>query len=194
LEFLLIMALAIFDLDNTLLRGDSDHAWGEFLIQQGIVDAHTYQARNDAFYADYLRGELDILAYLAFALEPLSRLPATQLAELQQQFMNRVVADMFQPKASKLLAQHRQAGDYLLIITATNRFVTQPIADALGVDDLLASEPEFIDGRYTGKATGIPCYRDGKVSRLKQWLVDNPFELRAVALDQGWPIISLREA
>lgn len=171
------MALAIFDLDNTLLNGDSDHAWGEFLIQQGIVDPATFKARNDAFYADYQRGELDINAYLAFALEPASRLTSDELLTLQQRFLADIIQPMLLPKAHALLAQHRQQGDYLLIITATNRIVTQPIADLLGVDDLLASEAEYRDGRYTGQPTGIPCYQHGKVDRLHTWLAENPFSL-----------------
>lgn len=171
------MALAIFDLDNTLLGGDSDHAWGEFLIQQGIVDSAAFKARNDAFYADYQRGELDIMAYLTFALEPASRLSSDELHALQQRFLADVIQPMLLPKAQALLGQHRQQGDYLLIITATNRIVTQPIADLLGVDSLLASEAEYLDGRYTGQPTGIPCYQHGKVERLHSWLADNPFSL-----------------
>lgn len=164
------MALAIFDLDNTLLGGDSDHAWGEFLVEKGIVDASFYRKQNDHFYELYKQSRLDIMEYLAFALEPLTRFSMQELAELHQQFMTSHIAPMRQKKADQLLAKHRDQGDYLLIITATNRFITGPIAEALGVDDILASDPEIEDGRYNGKVSGTPCYQDGKVERLQAWL------------------------
>lgn len=172
------MALAIFDLDNTLLNGDSDHAWGEFLIQNKIVDSATYKSRNDQFYADYKRGELDIFAYLEFALEPLTRFSNEELAKLHQQFMADSVSKMRLQKADALLQKHRDQGDFLLIITATNKFVTGPIGKALGVDDLLASDPEIIEGVYTGKVAGIPCYQEGKVSRLNHWLEGKHYTLQ----------------
>lgn len=172
------MALAIFDLDNTLIAGDSDHAWGEFLIEQGHVDPGSYKRANDAFYQDYLRGELDIYAYQRFALEPLARFTPEQLNQLHQQFMALKIKPIMLPKAAELLAKHRQAGDFLLIITATNRFVTGPIAELLGVDDILATEPEQRDGRYTGNLVGTPCYQAGKVVRLNQWLETNAFDLK----------------
>lgn len=164
------MALAIFDLDHTLLNGDSDHAWGEFLVEKGIVDASFYRKQNDHFYELYKQSRLDIMEYLAFALEPLTRFSMQELAELHQQFMTSHIAPMRQKKADQLLAKHRDQGDYLLIITATNRFITGPIAEALGVDDILASDPEIEDGRYNGKVSGTPCYQDGKVKRLQAWL------------------------
>lgn len=171
------MALAIFDLDHTLLNGDSDHAWGEFLVQQGIVDESFYRKQNDHFYELYKQSRLDIMEYLAFALEPLTHYNLDQLSELHQQFMASHVAPMRQKKADALLAKHRNNGDFLLIITATNRFITEPIAKALGVDDILATDPEIIDNRYTGKVAGIPCYQDGKVKRLQSWLEKNHHDL-----------------
>ncbi|MEH6470679.1 MAG: HAD family hydrolase [Halopseudomonas sp.] len=171
------MALAIFDLDNTLLGGDSDHAWGEFLVEQGLVEPDRYQQANDGFYQDYLRGELDIYAYQAFALEPLTHFEPEQLSQLHQQFMQLKIVPMMLDKATELLQQHRQAGDFILIITATNRFVTGPIAEHLGVDDILATEPELIDGRYTGQLIGTPCYQEGKVVRLNQWLEERDHDL-----------------
>ena len=164
------MSLAIFDLDNTLLNGDSDHAWGEFLVQQGIVDGAHYKATNDDFYRRYQEGCLDIHAYLEFSLQPLTQHSKDQLDKWHQQFMQTMIAPMRLAKADELLAKHRAAGDFLLIITATNAFVTRPIARWLGVDDILATEPEFINGAYTGKINGIPCFREGKVKRLQQWL------------------------
>ncbi|WP_421868654.1 HAD family hydrolase [Motiliproteus sp.] len=171
------MALAIFDLDNTLIAGDSDHAWGEFLVEQGLVDAEQYKEANDRFYLDYQRGQLDIYAYQAFALEPLTRWSAEQLAQLHDQFMQQKIAPIMLDQAKALLQKHRDAGDFLLIITATNRFVTGPIAELLGVDDMLATEPEVIDGRYTGELVGTPCFQDGKVERLNQWLAERDHEL-----------------
>jgi HAD superfamily hydrolase (TIGR01490 family) len=162
--------LAIFDLDNTLIAGDSDHAWGEFLVDNGIVDKVKYKQANDRFYADYERGELDIHAYLTFSLEPLTQFDASQLANLHQQFMRDKIDPMRLTKAEQLLQQHRAQGDYLLIITSTNLFITQPIADSLRVDHILATEAEIINGLYTGNIIGTPCYQEGKITRLRQWL------------------------
>ena len=164
------MALALFDLDNTLLGGDSDHAWGEFLCQKGIVDTAAYREANDRFYAAYQAGTLDIRAYLAFALTPLVGEDPATLAAWHHDFMREHIAPMRLPKADALLNKHRQQGDTLLIITATNRFVTGPIAQWLGVDNLLATEPAMQDGRYTGAVDGVPCFREGKVTRLNAWL------------------------
>lgn len=166
------MSLAIFDLDHTLLSGDSDHAWGEFLVRQQIVDPSHYQRQNDHFFAQYQQGTLDIHEYLAFALEPLTRFSVQELDLLHRQFMREYIQPMRQYKADALLRQHRERGDFLLIITATNRFITAPIARALGVDDLLATDPELQGNRYTGRVKGVPCYREGKVERLRQWLED----------------------
>lgn len=164
------MALALFDLDNTLLGGDSDHAWGEFLCQKGIVDTTAYRDANDRFYAAYQAGTLDIRAYLAFALTPLVGEEPQTLAEWHSEFMRKHIAPMRLAKADALLDQHRRQGDTLLIITATNRFVTGPIAQWLGVDNLLATDPAMQDDRYTGAVDGIPCFREGKVTRLHTWL------------------------
>lgn len=171
------MTLAIFDLDNTLLNGDSDHAWGEFMVEQRLVDGEHYRQRNDEFYDAYKRGELVIEDYLAFALEPLSRLDTENLQRLHARFMADKVTPMRLPAAEALIARHRAQGHFLLIITATNRFVTGPIAQALGMDDLLATDPEFLDGRYTGRVAGIPCFREGKVARLQAWLASTGHSL-----------------
>lgn len=164
------MTLAIFDLDNTLLGGDSDHAWGQFLVDQGIVDSKTYQETNDYFFEQYQNGGMDIYEFLAFALKPLAEHSKQQLDAWHQQFMLQCINTMHLPKADKLLKKHRDQGDFLLIITATNLFVTGPIAKKLGVDDILATNPEFIDGAYTGKVAGTPCFQEGKVERLQDWL------------------------
>lgn len=165
-----ILSLAIFDLDNTLIAGDSDHAWGEFLVEQELVDAESFKQANDQFYEDYCRGELDIHAYLRFALTPLSRFSAEQLRELHAEFMQSKIDPIRLPKAEALIEKHRQNGDILLVITATNRFVTEPIVRAHNIDNLLASDGEMINGRYTGEPSGTPCFAEGKVLRLQQWL------------------------
>ena len=170
------MALAIFDLDNTLLGGDSDHAWGEFLIGKGIVDAAEYGAANDNFFKAYQDGSLDIRTYLQFALQPLTRFSLDALKQLHDEFMRTKIAPLRLPKADALLAQHRERGDFLLIITATNAFITRPIAHALGVDAILATEPEISGDRYTGGFIGTPCFREGKVVCLREWLRDNSFD------------------
>lgn len=164
------MTLAIFDLDNTLIGGDSDHAWGEFLCNNSYVDAAAYRQQNDAFYDDYCRGELDINAYQRFALAPLVGQSGTQLAQWHQEFMQEAIQPLWLEKSTLLLDKHKEQGDFLLIITATNRFITQAIAEHLGVDDLIATEPEIINGQYTGEISGTPCFQNGKIVRLQQWL------------------------
>lgn len=171
------MSLAIFDLDNTLLNGDSDHAWGEFLCRHGIVDEAEYRAANDRFYHLYQSGRLDIHEFLNFALRPLVSHTPEQLNRWHAAFMHECIEPMLLPKASALLAQHRAAGDFLLIITATNSFVTGPIAARLGVDALLATEPEKVGDRFTGRVAGIPCFQHGKVERLQRWLEDTGHSL-----------------
>lgn len=175
------MSLAIFDLDNTLLSIDSDHAWGEFLLEQGAVDAQAYREANDRFMADYEAGTLDIHAFLAVALRPLAENSPEQLTAWHQQFMASKIEPNILAKGEELLARHRARGDTLLIITATNRFITGPIAERLGVDHLIAVEPEVLDGRYTGRVSGTPSYREGKVRRLEEWLADKDH-----TLDGAW--------
>jgi HAD superfamily hydrolase (TIGR01490 family) len=169
--------LALFDLDNTLLGGDSDHAWGDWLCERGILDGATYKARNDAFYQDYLAGRLNITDYLNFTLDIFGRTEMAQLAAWHEQFMAECIEPIILPKGLALLDEHRAAGDKLVIITATNRFVTAPIAARLGVDTLLATECEMVDGRYTGRTTDVPCFKEGKVTRLNRWMQENGFTL-----------------
>lgn len=175
------MSLAIFDLDNTLLNGDSDVLWGQFLVDQGLVDPKYYERENLRFYEEYKAGTLDIMEFLAFSLKPLSEHDLDELNDLHRKFMAEKIETIMQPAAALLLQQHRDQGDFLLIITATNSFVTRPIAKALGVDDILATEPELLDGRYTGRVSGIPTFREGKVERLQQWLANSPHDL-----EQSW--------
>jgi HAD superfamily hydrolase (TIGR01490 family) len=162
------MRLALFDLDNTLLAGDSDFEWAQFLIGKGVLDREVYEAKNLKFYADYKAGTLDIHEFLAFQLKPLSRHPRRQLDLWHAEFMETKVRPMMLDAARKLIEHH--SGDLCAIITATNSFVTGPIAAAFGMDHLLATEPEDINGEFTGNASGTPCFREGKVERLKTWL------------------------
>ncbi|MGB5324016.1 MAG: HAD family hydrolase [Pseudomonadales bacterium] len=169
--------LAIFDLDNTLLGGDSDHAWGEFLIAEGRVEANRHRARNDAFYADYQNGALDIDAYLRFVLATVAGKTPAEIEPLLLRFVQQTIEPLRLPLADSLLDTHRARGDQLLIITATSEFITRPIADLLGVEALLASRAELVEGRYSGAPSGTPCYREGKVERLGEWLADKNFSL-----------------
>lgn len=175
------MTLAIFDLDNTLLAGDSDHAWGEFLVEESIVDAEEYRKANDRFYEEYLNGELDIMHYLSFALQPLARHDMQQLLTWREAFVEKKIRPMMQASATELLNSHRAQGHTLLIITATNRFVTEPVAELLGIEHLIATEPELVNGRYTGEVAGVPSFQDGKVQRLNDWL-----ESTGENLDGAW--------
>lgn len=165
--------LAIFDLDNTLIGGDSDHAFGQFLIGQGMVDVEHHTKVNDAFYEDYKSGNLDIIAYQRFALAPLVGLSVGELARLHQAFMQTVIHEMALPKARQLIEQHRALGHRLLVITATNRFVTAPIVAWLGIDDLIATEPSMsAEGEILGDVSGIPSFQEGKIQRLEAWLAE----------------------
>ncbi len=171
------MSLAIFDLDNTLLGGDSDYLWGQFLIEQGKVDGAIYERENQRFYDEYRAGTLDIQEFLVFMLRPLAAHPLAELLTWRAQFIEEKIRPILLPKALALLEQHRTAGDTLLIITATNCFITAPIAELLGVPHLLATEVEFIAGRYTGRPRGIPCFQHGKVERLDAWLAATGHDL-----------------
>ncbi|WP_186169626.1 HAD family hydrolase [Burkholderia gladioli] len=166
--------LALFDLDHTLIPTDSDHEWGRFMIKLGLVDAESFKRQNDRFYADYKAGTLDIHAYLAAALAPLAKHPRAQLDAWHEQYMQEVIRPAMLPAALKLVRRHREAGDLCCIVTATNAFVTRPIADAFGVETLIACEVETVDGHpasdLTGRATGVPSFREGKIARTEAWL------------------------
>ncbi len=164
------MSLAIFDLDNTLISDDSDFLWGQFLVDQGIVDKEQYEAANVKFYADYKQGKLDIVEFLQFSLAPLAKHQPEQLYQWRAQFIEEIIKPIQLKPAIRLVNKHRFKGDTVMIITATNRFVTEPIAKLFGIDILLATTPEFINGRYTGSFEGIPCFQGGKVDLLNQWL------------------------
>jgi len=174
---LIKMALALFDLDNTLLADDSDFLWGCFLVDKGLVDKSTYDVANKHFYQQYKQGTLDILEFLAFSLKPLTQYPREKLDVLHTEFMQKHIEPVMTEKGKKQIQFHRDKGDVTVIITATNSFVTSPIAKAFKVDDLIATEPEIIDGRYTGKVAGTPCFQQGKITRLKQWLQNTSHNL-----------------
>ena len=167
------MSLAIFDLDNTLISDDSDYLWGQFLVDQGIVDKNQYEEANAKFYEDYKLGKLDIVEFLHFSLAPLAKNDTEQLFKWRQQFVDEVIKPIQLKSAIRLVNKHRFKGDTVMVITATNRFVTEPIVKLFGIDILLATTPEFINGRYTGQFEGTPCFQQGKVTLLEEWLKDN---------------------
>lgn len=164
------MKLALFDLDNTLLPIDSDHGWSQFLINQGVLDRNEFEARNNQFYADYKAGTLNINEFLDFQLRPLRDNAYTSLAKWHAQFMAEVIVPNIKASALDLVKKHQADKAVCLIITATNSFITKPIASAFGIEHLIATEPEMINGEFTGKVSGLPSFREGKVTRLNQWL------------------------
>ena len=178
------MRLSLFDLDNTLLAGDSDFEWARFLIDRGVLDREVHEARNREFYEQYQAGTLDIHAFLDFQLRPLSRHPRAQLDAWHAQFMRERILPIVTPKARKLVARHLGEGGLVAIVTATNSFVTAPIAREFGVAHLIATEPEEADGEFTGRVYGIPCFREGKIARLEGWLAGRGLRWRDVT--ESW--------
>ena len=164
--------LALFDLDNTLLAGDSDYNWSLFLISEGLLDAKTHHDRNEQFYADYKNGCLNIVEFLKFQLTPLSQHKKAFLDELHLKYMQKIIRPMMTVKAQKLVDKHKAAGDLCIVITATNSFVTKPIATAYGIEHLIGSDPEMLNGEYTGSVVGVPSFQHGKVTRLNQFLAE----------------------
>ena len=175
------MNLAVFDPDHTLLDGDSDYLWGQFMVEQGLVDGPEYQRRNREFYLQYQAGTLDIQEFARFSMAPLAANDLDLLRRLRAQFVETRILPCVAPGARPLLARHRAAGDTLLITTATNRFVTEPIAVLFGVKHLLATDPEMRDGRYTGRLDGHANFREGKVIRLREWLASAPQRYEMIA-------------
>ena len=217
------MNLAIFDLDNTLLAGDSDYLWGEYLCEQGHIDAADHRERHLGFYEDYRAGRLDIHRFLDFQLQPLAGVELEVLHARRDEYLENKIRPIILDKARNLIEDHKQKGHELLIITATNDFLTRPIAELLGVDNLIATTAELVNGNYTGRHVGVPSYREGKVIRYNDWLdkhgikpretwfysdshndlpllhiVDHPVavdpdgNLKEIAVEKGWPVISLR--
>lgn len=216
------MRLAVFDLDHTLLAADSDFLWGQFLCDEGLVDREDYAEKNRRFYADYAAGQLDVEAFYRFSLAPLALKSIAEWQPLRDRFLRELIAPVVAPLAPALLERHRAAGDTLLITTATHRFITEPIAALLGIEHLLATEPEVLDGRLTGRLLRAN-FQAGKVESLRQWIASQPEPvthvaaysdsrndipllasadeaiavdpdpvLREEAMRRGWPVISLR--
>lgn len=164
------MALAIFDLDNTLLHGDSDYLWGTFLTERGIVDGEEFERENERFYREYKEGVLDIYEFLRFSFRSLRDNEPKDLERWRQEFLCEKIDPIILPQARELVEHHRDLGDDLLIVTATNEFVTSPIAERLSIPNLIATVPAQSNGRYTGDVAGIPSFQEGKVERLLDWL------------------------
>lgn len=167
------MSLAIFDLDNTLLADDSDYLWGQFLVDQGIVDGNYYAEENERYYQQYKQGQLDIFEFLNFALKPLADNSMHDLLQWRTQFIKEVITPILLPAAQELIRIHKQQGDTILVITATNQFVTEPIVNLYGITHLIATTPELKNNQFTGKVEGAPCFQEGKVTRLQQWLQEH---------------------
>jgi len=172
------MALALFDLDNTLLAGDSDYLWGEFLTEQGVVDAELYARENQRFYDEYKKGTLNIHEFQSFSQQPLVSNSLETMLTLREQFLSEKIQPIMSKASFGLIEKHKQLGDTLVVITATNSFITQPITSNFGIEHLIATEPEIVDGKYTGKIDGIPCFQEGKVARLNQWMKEHQHNLK----------------
>lgn len=172
------MALALFDLDETLIAGDSDYEWGSHLVSIGKVDAEHYANENERFYEEYLAGTLDVYEFLNFALQPLANNSYEELCQWREDYIEQRIKPIIKPKAYDLISKHRDAGDHLVIITATNSFITTPTKDIFGINDLIATEPAVENGSFTGKVHGTPSFGPGKVTRLQEWLKDSSHSLK----------------
>jgi hypothetical protein len=169
--------LALFDLDNTILAGDSDYNWSRFLIQEGYLDGAIHAEKNEKFYADYKAGTLDIYAFVEFQFKPLARNPRSILNQLLKKYVEEVIKPMITEKAYALVRKHREEGDLLIVITATNSFITKPIAALFGIENLIGTDPEEKEGEFTGKVSGLPSFKEGKVTRLEAWLKNKNLSL-----------------
>lgn len=175
------MKLALFDLDNTLLAGDSDYEWGRFLVDRGVLDSAEYEAQNQQYYEQYVAGTLDIHEFLGFALRPLAEHEPGDLARWHAEFMRERILPLISEPARALVTRHLAAGDLCAVVTATNSFVTGPIAAEFRIPHLIATEPESLNGRFTGRVAGTPCFREGKVKRLGDWLAGLGVTLKSFA-------------
>jgi HAD superfamily hydrolase (TIGR01490 family) len=178
------MNLALFDLDNTLLSGDSDFEWAQFLISKGVLDREVHEARNIEFFEQYKAGTLDIHAFLDFQLAPLSRHPRDELDAWHREFVTTRIRPLISSAARELVARHAKAGDLLAIVTATNSFVTGPIAHEFNVPHLIATIPAQENGRFTGQPRGTPSFREGKIVRVDAWL--ESLGLWLGSFEQSW--------
>jgi HAD superfamily hydrolase (TIGR01490 family) len=164
------MNLALFDLDNTLLAGDSDFEWAQFLIAKGVLDREVHEAKNQAFYDDYKAGTLDIYAFLKFQLAPLARHARAELDAWHHEFMATRIRPIIEAPARALVQRHRDAGDLCAMVTATNSFVTGPICREFGIPHLIATVPAQENGQFTGAPRGMPAFKAGKIERMNTWL------------------------
>ena len=178
------MKLALFDLDNTLLNGDSDFEWAQFLISKGVLDREAHEARNIEFFEQYKAGTLDIHAFLDFQLAPLARHSRAELDTWHQEFLGTRIRPLISPAARALVQQHADSGDLLAIVTATNSFVTGPIAREFNIPHLIATIPAQEDGRFTGQPRGMPSFREGKIVRVDAWL--ESLGLWLGSFEQSW--------
>src|SRR5690349_14629254 len=176
------MNLALFDLDNTLLACDSDYEWGQFLVDRGVLEREEYEAQNAAYYEQYKAGTLDIHEFLGFALRPLAQHSPEQLAAWHGQFMEQRIRPAMTAKSRALVRKHLDAGDLCAVVTATNSFVTGPIAREFGIPHLVATEPERDGARFTGRVAGTPCFREGKIVRVRDWLAAQERRLESFAV------------
>jgi HAD superfamily hydrolase (TIGR01490 family) len=171
------MNLAIFDLDNTLLDGDSDYNWGLYLVKKGYLDEGEYKEQNQKFFEEYQVGKLDIFAFAEFQFRFLKNNTRKFLNDVRSDYINEIIKPMILKKAVDLVNQHKEAGDRLLIITATNSFITKPIGELFGIDELIGTDPEENEGEFTGKVKGTPSFKEGKVTRLFDWLGEKNLKL-----------------
>ena len=171
------MNLAIFDLDNTLLDGDSDYNWGIYLVKKGYLDEEEYKIKNQKFFEEYQHGKLDIFAFAEFQFQFLKNNTRKFLNDVRSDYIDEIIKPMVLKKAVDLVSQHKEAGDSLLIITATNSFITKPIGELFGIENLIGTDPEEHLGEFTGKVKGTPSFKEGKVTRLFDWLNDKNLKL-----------------
>jgi HAD superfamily hydrolase (TIGR01490 family) len=176
--------LALFDLDHTLLSGDSDYEWAQFLIERGVLERSKYEAKNEHFFRQYQAGKLDIYEFLDFQLAPLAHYPRKQLEQWHGEFMRAKIEPIIRPKARELVHRHHGEGHLCAIVTSTNSFITGPIARELGFNHLLATELEMKNGEFTGKPYGTPCFREGKVTRVIEWLEE--LQLNLMSFSASW--------
>ena len=170
------MKLALFDLDHTLLNTDSDHSWGEFLVSEALVDPVRHRQMNNKFYEDYQAGQLDPIAYNEFVFEFLTQHDNAYLTELHQLFMQKVIRPQMRPKGFETIKKHQDLGHAIVGITATSDFITAPIFREFGITEIITTNAEVLNGKYTGKVTGVACYQQGKLTRLDQWLAGRDVE------------------
>ena len=167
------MNIVLFDLDNTLIKGDSDYQWGNYLAENNYVDSQLYKKKNDIFYEKYKNGTLCPKEFALFSYEPLKKYDYKNLISMRKNFFNEKIRPLILPKAVDLIKSHKKNNDILAIVTSTNSFISKISADYFQINNLLASEPEFINNKFTGKLYGEPCYQEGKVLKVKEWIKDN---------------------